>query len=165
MMFEIGAVLKYGASGIYRLTEIKQMEMAGQKQDYLVLQSVSCTSTVAYIPAKNAALTAKLYPLLSQQEATALVEQIPSMETFWINADKERADRFKQVLEGEDRGQIAAMIRSLRCRRAALSQRNKKLRSADESIMNRAEKLLFDELSLSISITPNSFYALFHTEE
>ncbi|MBS5733395.1 MAG: hypothetical protein KHW87_01640 [Clostridiales bacterium] len=159
-MFEINAVFKYGASGIYRLREIKQANVTGETKEYYVLQSVSCATTSTMIPADNPVLTDKMYPILTEEQARALLDRVPTLQTEWIINDKDRAATFKTWMESDDRAQIFAMVKAIRAHRKEFSEKGKKLRSADEITLNRAEKLLFEEIHTATGITPDAFYAL-----
>ena len=63
-------------------------------------------------------------------------------------------------MESDDRAQIFAMVKAIRAHRKEFSEKGKKLRSADEIALNRAEKLLFEEIHTATGITPDAFYAL-----
>ena len=159
-MLKINTVFKYGASGIYRLCDIKQANVTGENKEYYILQSVSCATTSAMVPSDNTNLTDKLFPVLTQHEAQSLLDTVPTLQTEWIDNDKDRAAAFKTWTESEDRAQIFAMVKSILSHRKQLSEKGKKLRAADEMALNRAEKLLYEEIHTVLDITPDDFYAL-----
>ncbi|MBP1569808.1 MAG: CarD family transcriptional regulator, partial [Oscillospiraceae bacterium] len=56
--------------------------------------------------------------------------------------------------EGGVRKDIATLIRSLYLHKKELAEKGKKLRSSDEQIMQRAEKLLYGEFAWVLGIEP-----------
>ena len=79
---------------------------------------------------------------------------MPEESFDWIANDRERTDAFRNILEEGSRKDIARLMRTIYLRKTELAARGKKLRSADETMMQRAEKLLFGEFAWVLGISP-----------
>ncbi len=77
------------------------------------------------IPADNPVLTDKMYPILTEEQALALLDRVPTLQTEWIINDKDRAATFKTWMESDDRAQIFAMVKAIRAHRKEFSEKEK----------------------------------------
>ena len=84
-----------------------------------------------------------------------MIDDMPEDSFEWIVNDKERGEPFRNILEEGSRKDVVKLIRTLYLRKKELSERGKKLRSSDEAMMQRAEKLLFGEFAWVLGISPS----------
>ena len=80
---------------------------------------------------------------------------MPAKGFEWVQNDKERSEFFRNVLESGTRTDIVNLISTLHNRKAELAGHGKKLRSSDEAIMQRAERLLYGEFAWVLGIDPS----------
>ncbi len=126
--------------------------MGKMTRDYYVLAPVWDDKNLIYVPADNENLTAKIKKILSAEEINALIKAIPEGDSCWIEDDKERSAEFKGIIDSGDREKIIRIIRILFLRKRELEAKNRKLHAADEAILNRAEKLIYEEFALVLGI-------------
>ncbi len=150
-MIEIGSTIIYGTN-ICKVTGIKPMTLGKVTRDYYVLAPVWDDKNLIYLPTDNEALAAKARKILSAEEINALIAVIPEEETDWIADDKDRVAKFKEIIDSGDREQIIRIIRMLFLRKKELEGKNRKLHAADEAILSRAEKVIYEEFALVLGI-------------
>ncbi|MGN0627769.1 MAG: CarD family transcriptional regulator [Oscillospiraceae bacterium] len=153
-MFSIGEFLVYGSSGVCRVEDICERDCGNGKREYYVLQPVYDNRSTLYIPTDSEKLATHAKALLTEQEIYEIIDNMPEESFDWIANDRERTDAFRNILEEGSRKDIARLMRTIYLRKTELAARGKKLRSADETMMQRAEKLLFGEFAWVLGISP-----------
>lgn len=153
-MLEKGHIFVYGASGVCRVEDICTMDYGGGKKEYYILQPVYDLRSTLSIPVESPAFSARARELLSKEEVMEIIKSLPDAKSEWIRDDKQRIETFRNLLEGGERKDIAMLICSLYMHKIELAEKGKKLRSSDEAIMQRAEKLLYGEFAWVLGIDP-----------
>ena len=153
-MFEKGHVFVYGASGVCRVEEICVRDYGAGKKEYYILQPVFDLRSNLSVPVDSPAFSAHAKELLTKEEVNEIILSFPEAKSEWIRSDKERIETFRNLLECGTRKDIAAIINAIYLHKLELAKRGKKLRSSDETIMQRAEKLLFGEFAYVLGIDP-----------
>ena len=151
-MAEIGEIVLYGAEGVCRVSEISRIKVGHKREEYYVLHPIHREGATVFVPLNNAALLAKMRPLLTKTEIEALMEQVAGEEPLWIEDATERKAEYQRILQGMERLELLRMIRGMYLRRELLRHRGKYLRASDEQMLRDAEKILHDELALVLEI-------------
>ncbi len=154
LMLEKGHIFVYGASGVCKVEDICIRDYGAGKKEYYILQPVYDLRSSLSIPVDSPAFAAHARELLKKEEIFEIIDSLPNTEAEWIRDDKERIETFRSLLEGGVRKDIAVLIRSLYLHKKELAEKGKKLRSVDETIMQRAEKLLYGEFAWVLGIDP-----------
>ena len=154
LMFEKGHVFVYGASGVCRVEDICVKDYGAGKKEYYILQPVFDLRSSLSVPVDSPVFENHARELLRKEEVLEIIDSFPNTEAEWIRDDKERVETFRSLLEGGVRKDIATLIRSLYLHKKELAEKGKKLRSSDEAIMQRAEKLLYGEFAWVLGIEP-----------
>ncbi len=154
LMLEKGHIFVYGASGVCRVDDICLRDYGAGKKEYYILQPVYDLRASLSIPVESPVFASHARELLTKDEVLEIIDTFPNAEAEWIRNDKERIEVFRKLLEGGTRKDIAVLIRTLYLHKKELAEKGKKLRSTDESIMQRAEKLLFGEFAWVLGIDP-----------
>ena len=147
-MIEIGSTIIYGTN-ICKVLEVKPMTMGKTTRDYYVLAPVWDSNN---LPVDNEALAAKIKKILSAEEIDSIIKAIPESDALLIADDRERIAEFKSIIDSGDREKIIKVIRTLFLRKKELESKHRKLHSADEAILKRAEKLICEEFALVLGI-------------
>lgn len=153
-MFEKGHVFVYGASGVCRVEEICVRDYGAGKKEYYILQPVFDLRSNLSVPVDSPAFLTHARELLTKEEVEEIILSFPEAKSEWIRNDKERIETFRNLLENGTRMDVAALIHTLHLHKLELAEKGKKLRSSDETIMQRAEKLLFGEFAFVLGIDP-----------
>lgn len=154
-MLKVGETLVYGSSGVCRVEDICVRDCGGAKREYYVLRPVYDERSTVYIPTDSEKLISHARALLTRQEVYDIIDAMPEEGFDWIVNDKERGEAFRSILEEGSRRDIVKLIHTLYLRKRELSEKGRKLRSSDESIMQRAERLLYGEFAWVLGINPS----------
>ena len=146
-MFQISDVVVYTTYGICRVENIIDMNFNGNLTKYYVLVPLSEAKTELTIPVDNPITNARLHELLSEDEITEIIDEIPYLEPFWIPNDNERKKAFNEIIKKGNRKDTLQMLRSVKKHQLSLKDKVRKLHACDEQVMNDAEKLIVDEFS------------------
>lgn len=150
-MVKIGTTIVYGTQ-ICKVTDIKDQTFGKIKRNYYILTPVFDQNNVIYVPSDNEKLLAKMRKILSAKEIYSLIDSIPDCNTLWIENDKERSRAYKTAIEQGDREKIVEIIKTLFMHKKEMEEKGRKLHSADEVILTRAEKVLYEEFALVLDI-------------
>lgn len=153
-MLSKGDVFVYGMSGVCRIEDICVKDLGMMKKEYYILRPVYDERSMVYVPTDSEKFEEKAKALLTKEEAYEMLDNIPERDLEWISNDKERSEIFKNALEEGTRLDLIRLIQVLHCRKNELFKKGKKLRSADENIMLRAEKLIYGEFAWVLGIKP-----------
>ena len=153
-MFEKGHVFVYGASGVCRVDEICVKDYGAGKKEYYVLQPVFDLRSNLLIPVDSPAFASHAKELIAKDEVDEIILTFREERNEWIRNDKERIETFRNLLENGTRKDVAAIIHMIHLHKLELLEKGKKLRSSDETMMQRAEKLLFGEFAYVLGIDP-----------
>ena len=156
MLFSVGDIFVYGASGVCRVDDICVRDCGTGKHEYYVRQPVYDARSTVYIPTDSEKLASHARSLLSENEVYEIIDAMPAKGFEWVQNDKERSEFFRNVLESGTRTDIVNLISTLHNRKTELAGHGKKLRSSDEAIMQRAERLLYGEFAWVLGIDPSA---------
>lgn len=154
LMLEKGHIFVYGASGVCRVDDICTMDYGAGKKEYYILRPVYDSRSSLSVPVGSTAFASRARELLSRDEVLGIIDSLSDAETEWIKDDKERTEIFRSLLDGGICRDIALLVRSLYLHKKELAEKGKKLRSSDEAVMQRAEKLLYGEFAWVLEIEP-----------
>ena len=150
--YKINDTVLYGFDGVCTVTDITKKTVCGKEYSYYVLKPVSTDRSTFFVPTENEKSVAKLKRVLSEKEIYQLIRSMPKGDTIWIDNENLRTERYKQIIAGNDRQQLVALIRTLYFKKCELEEKGKKLHKWDETYMKEAEKLLYEEFSLVLNL-------------
>lgn len=145
--FAVGDSVLYGSEGVCRIEEIGERDFMGTPALYYTLRPVYAQGSVVFVPAANEALMAKMRRILSAEEIYALIRSMPEGGMAWIEDDGERRNRFAEILQEGDRGELVSMLRALYRHREIRVAQGRKLHAADERFMRDGERVLHEEFA------------------
>ena len=151
-MFNIGDYIIYGSNGVCRVDEIGNVIFTGAPKDklYYTLTPVFAKGSKIYCPVDNTKLVMR--PILSHEEAQALVEDVIHIGELWESDAKKREEIYKNVIHNCDSRELVRMIKTLYFHRQERAAQGKKAMNADEKYFHMAEDNLYGELSISLGI-------------
>ena len=146
-MWKTGDALIYKTTGVCIVDSVFEESFSSEPCRYYRLRPAGDEKNVILVPLSNEALTSKMLPLLTENEALDIISSFSTLEHPWQDSDKRRLEDFKNTLESQDRRRIASLINTARKKRLDAAAKGKKIRASDEGFCERAEKLLFSELA------------------
>lgn len=93
--------------------------------------------------------------IISKVNVVSLINDIPNMETIWIDDEKMRNKQFNTMLKSGKCEELIKLIRSICSNKEYIQSIGKKLHNVDEKIMKEAERLLHEEFAIILDISPN----------
>ena len=153
-MHSIGDRVVYGANGVMEIVDIREESIGDVSRSYYVLASVCNRSdSLTFVPCDNEKLVSAMRPLLTRDEALDLIHRIDSLpDVEWLESNRARAESFKKLMDAGDREAMFSMIRAIDASGARREAEGKKNFLTDETARQKAERLLYSELSLVLEI-------------
>lgn len=146
-MFQVNDTVIYGNHGVCKITDIGTLSisMIDKNKQYYTLQPVYQQTAVIYAPVENPKTLMR--PVISKEDAEALIKEIPEIDSVWIASEKEREHQYKAALQTCDCRELVKIIKTLYMRKAARIQNGKKVTAVDEKYFRLAEARLYEELA------------------
>lgn len=146
-MFEKGEYIIYGRSGICKIEDITCLNISGadQKRLYYVLAPLNIKGNRVYFPVDKKDANAR--KVITEQEAWALLDEIPDIQEISVSNEKLREESYKQALNSCDYRQWVAVIKTLYQRKRVRSSQGKKMAATDERYLKMTEDALYGELA------------------
>lgn len=147
IMFKKGEYIIYGRSGICKIEDITQLSISGadKKRLYYELAPLNIKGNRVYFPVDKKDANAR--KVITEQEAWALLDEIPNIEEIGVTNEKLREESYKQALNSCDYRQWVAVIKTLYQRKKARIAQGKKVGATDERYLKMAEDALYGELA------------------
>lgn len=152
MAFVCGDRVLYGIHGVCHISDIETRSVSGNQTAYYVLVPVALPESRYYVPVQNQAAVAKLHKLLTAEELDTILHSPTVHANAWIADEGRRKLRYRELLNGSDRGAMISMVRTLRNHRTEQLAAGRKFHQCDENFLRDAEKLLNSEISIVLNI-------------
>lgn len=151
-MFSVGEFIVYGTTGVCLIEEIGTLQMSGISQDklYYTMTPLGSQGSKVYVPVDND--KAVIRPVITREEAVALVEEIPSIELLWVEDEKKREDIYKKAYRTCDCREWIKIIKTLYLRKMSRIAEGKKVTVVDGKYLHMAEDRLYTELGLALDM-------------
>ncbi|MBQ4362646.1 MAG: hypothetical protein K6G68_06460 [Oscillospiraceae bacterium] len=155
MEYSAGDHVVYGGTQIctYEKTEEKTFDGVNFRE-YAVFRPVDQTGNASYFVEKDK-VCERVRPLLTKDQVLSVIDSMPEIETEWIDNKVERRAAFTDVLHSDDYKRVIGMIKSICMERHRRSQIGKGLPGQDERAFETANRLLCQEFSMVLGISPN----------
>jgi len=152
-VFQSGDLVVHGATGVCRVEEITAAAPFGadRNRQYYRLAPLQ-QDGVIYTPVDNAKVP--LRPVISREEANALIDRIPTVRAKACHAGSLQAlaQHYQNKIRSGDCGDLLELTMSIYCKKQEMEQQKRRLGLVDERFFKQAEKLLFGELSAALEI-------------
>lgn len=146
-MFQVGDTIIYTTYGLCRIDDLVKKEFNGEMKDYYILKPLNDSKASLQIQVDNPITKEKLRKILTKSEALDLINQVPSIEPYWIENENERKRHFSNILRCGLRSEIIGIIKSILNHSIGLKERGRKLHACDEQSCKDAEKIIYEELA------------------
>lgn len=161
-MYRAGDTIVYGNSGVCRVQEVKKADLGMGEQTYYVLRTLSEKgSGTIFVPRDNAALCARMHPLLTADEFKSIVRAAqPFSGDAWPPDSRTRIKRLKELLSSGDRLLLIRLVKTL----VAARRRGEKHTAADDAALQHAADMLYEEAALLFDLRPGDMIAFLTAE-
>lgn len=151
-MFEVDDFIIYGNHGVCKVENIGtvSLPMVDKNKVYYTLRPIYKNEAVVYAPVENP--KAVMRPVLSKKEANDLIQEIPQLDSVWIQNEKEREVQYKAALKSCDCRELIRIIKTLYDRKMDRIRDGKKVTVVDERYFRQAEDQLYGELAFAMKM-------------
>lgn len=150
-MYSVGEKIIYGENGVCTIDKIEPLAIYGAPKDKLYYHlSPLIGSGVYFTPVDS---NAYMRPVMSREEAEALIDAMPSIEPAVCNDNRfNHVDAYyKELFRQHSCEALVAIVKGLRSRMATRKTRS----SRAEATMKRARDMLHGELSVALDMDLN----------
>lgn len=151
-MFAAGDYIVYGNTGICQVMGVTTMEMEGVSTDrlYYILRPENKSEGTIFTPVENNRIVMRR--LLTKEEAEALIEEIPEIETLGITNEKKREETYKECIRSCECREWVRIIKTINYRNRDRMKKGKRTTATDERYLKTAEDNLYSELSILLGV-------------
>ena len=148
-MYNIGDDVIYSSQGVFRVVDIRELDVLGAVHNYYVLkENDSMSASEVFVPIGGDTERNVIRPLMTVDEANLIIDQYNSVPPCaWIDSARPRASEFKKLIDSGDRLSLISLIKAVDMKQAERIDSGKKPFLADEHTRQRAIKLLCSELA------------------
>lgn len=152
MMYSIGQKIVYGQTGVCLVTDICEKELIrNQKKNYYVLRPLYQENNLIYAPADSDKVFMR--PVITRQEADALILEIPKIRTT-LDPLGDSKEEYQNYVTSHCCSDLVKLTAQIYLKKKNALANRKKLGFSDEKYMHIAEDLLFGELACALGIDP-----------
>ena len=152
-MFQPGELVVYNTTGVCRVEAITKPNMSGadRNKEYYQLKPLQ-QDGVIYTPVDNPKVSIR--PVISREEAEALIDLIPTIQAEACRAPtlQALAQHYQEAVHSRDCRDLVEMMMSIYVKRQEAEAQKRRLGLVDERFMKQAERLLHGELSAALDI-------------
>ena len=151
-MFSIGDYMVYGINGVCRVQDIcaSPFDKKDTRTFYLLKHLGTGEGSVIYTPVDNVQVLMR--PLMTKEQAAALIERMPGLEPLEVPMEKMRRDLYRQAMQSCDPEQYVRLIKTVYRRRMDMMQQHKRLSETDSDFERNAKLSLYHELSVVLEV-------------
>ena len=153
----LGDRIIYGSNGIMEIVDIREESIGDARRKYYVLKDFRENSSLqTFVPVDNERLVSTMRNLLTKAEVIELISRIKSIpEAEWQTDNRRRTEKFRCIIESGDAESIISVIKAIYLNGIKRRKEGKKNYLADENVMKKAERMLYEEFSAVLGIPEN----------
>ncbi len=158
-MFQTGDFVVYGNSGVCRVQKIGTLDspIASKEREYYTLAPYYIKGSTIFTPVDNQKIIMR--PVLTKEEAIALIDEITKIDSLWIADEKTRELQYKETFRKCDCRELVKIIKTIYRRKKIRLAEGKKVTTQDEKYFHMAEEALYGELAISLGMTKDEVKA------
>lgn len=146
-MFKIGDYVVYKRD-VCRIDDIREKHF--MDKDYYVMRPIDDTTLKLDVPVDIS--DKYLRSVISKEEALELIAKIPYIKTI-DSMDRMIETEYKNLLQTGSLEDLVCIIKTTYMRNDERRKSGKKIGEIDDSYFHRAEKILYNELSISLGMS------------
>lgn len=151
-MFKIGDYVAHYKEGVCEVMNIGPLNMScsDKGKEYYTLRPLYDVGGTLYTPVDN--VRRQVRAVLSGEEARKLIDEMPSIDTLWVENEKKREELYREALMKNQCREWVAIIKTSYQRKIKRLSSGKKSINIDEKYLNMAERFLYGELAAALDM-------------
>lgn len=149
-MFSVGDYVMKTSKGVCHIDDITHLEMAGVDKNklYYVMTPVDGKASTLYVSVDTA--DSNIRAAMTQDQATNVIDSIPTIKEAWIENDKVREQQYKEAVRSGSPEALISIIKTIYSRKKLREDQGKKNTAVDERYFKQAEELLYAEIAFAL---------------
>lgn len=151
-MFEKGAYVVCGSKGVCLVEDITTLNISGVDKErlYYILKPVYMAASTVYVPVDAA--KESIRPILSKEEAHALIRVIPQIPLITITNDKLLEQEYRGCMRSNSCEEWIKIIKTIYSRKQKRIEAGRKVTAVDAKYFRLAEDSLYGELAVALGM-------------
>ena len=150
-MFKKGDLVIYSTHGVCKIDDICEKTISYVTKSYYTLHPMNDKNLSISIPVDNNKVS--ILELLTKEEARTILESFKDDGVDWIAVDKDRCEKYNEIIKKGDRVEIAKIANTLMKEKILLESNGKKFHEKDKKMLLGIQNLLFSELAFLLNTT------------
>jgi len=150
-MYQINDVVVYENGGVCKIKDIVVPDFLKTNEQYYKMQPLGDENGIIYVKTSNDKLV--LRPVITREQAEAILLELPNMEALFDENDKIRDKEYRDVIKSCECGPCFQMLKGITKERNRRMKDGKKLNASDDRNLQKVEKLLSAEFSVVFNIS------------
>ena len=130
---------------------IKDIKTNSKKRKCYILGPIDDKSLTIEVPVEN--MNEAIRDIISKEEVNKIIKSIPNVEIISLVNDKLFEQEYKHLLNTGNHEDLIKIIKTTSSRNEERAKNKKKIGEKDDIYFNKAEKLLYNEFSISLNMT------------
>ena len=149
-----GEYVRYSCNGVCLVDDIRMTSLSRKDspKEFYILKPVSNPSSTIFVPTGSPALVAKMARLPTREELDQLILSTKDEHLPWVDDRKVRLANFQSIIKACNLRELLCLISCIYQRKQALLRAGKKLGVSDETILQRAEDLVEDQVAFVLQV-------------
>lgn len=152
-MFKQGDYIMYSNYGACLIDEIVEKTVGNDTKLFYVMHPVSEDKTRIITPINNKKV--KMRAIMPQEEAKNIINAIINRNVNLITDRRQREKTYNQIIKDGNPSDIVEIINALILEEDEKMKAGKNISVADKKYLEKAEKLLYSELSVCFNLQMN----------
>ncbi len=155
--YQTGDHVVYGTNGVCLVEAVKEMSFSRGEapKPYYVLRQIGRVGSTLFVPLDNELLCSRMRHVLTAAHIDAAIAQAKGKQLEWPEDRRVRTELFRDMTAGGFGSDLILLIDCLKARRRALAAQKKKLSATDGDVLVTALRMLRDEVSFVLGVTPD----------
>jgi len=152
-MYQPGELVVYGSTGVCRVEEIAKLDQPrGERGRRYYLLKPLWQDGVIYAPVDSEKIPMR--PVMSREEAEALIDQMPGIEAAVCRGVTAQAlaQQYQSAVRDGGHQALVEMMKAIHYKRGQAEMKKRRLGLIDERYMKQAEQILYGELATALGI-------------
>jgi len=151
-MYQSGTYVVYGCKGVHKIIGTTHLNLEGIPKDkeYYILQAVKKPDGAVYAPVE--ASKTNMRSVMTKEQAESFMLTAENIHALQFKNPKQREENCRDSIKSCAPDALLQVIKTLMERRVERARQGKKLTLLDLHFMEQAEDILYEELSISLSI-------------
>ena len=157
-MFEVGKYVFHKTVGVCHIDCIEEHVFNGKSTKYYIMHpAFQDLNMKVMLPTEREDM---IRDIVSKNGALKIIDDMKNAEDIWIKDSKFRREKYSEIISNNNHKDICSLIKTLYFRKIECEKDHKPFAYSDKNFFEKAEKMLFDELTIALGISRSEIQTL-----